>query len=156
MVYFVVRYTSRYNDLIKSISQILIIFRNYINNICLIITNSENSTITIQSEIECQFKTKFKIDKILFTTLQSDGVELCDQLENYNKKMEYIENIIIKTSDLTQHIDPLFDFDIIDDREKYINEFEESLKIFNIEFKKANEKDLKRALYFSLRDYKEI
>lgn len=155
MVCFVVRYTSRYDDLIKSISQMLMIFRKYINNICLIITNSENSTITIQSEIEYQFKTKFKIDKILFTTLQSDGVELCDKLENYKKNMEYIENIIIKTSDLTQHIDPLFDFDIIDDREKYINEFEESLKVFNIEFKKAKEKDLKRALYFSLRDYKD-
>lgn len=80
------------------------IFRNYRNNICLIITNSENSTMTTQSEIELQFKTKFKIDKILFTTLQSDGVELCDKLENYKKQMEYIENIIIKTSDLTQHI----------------------------------------------------
>lgn len=104
MVCFVVRYTSRYDDLIKSVSQMLMIFRNYRNNICLIITNSENSTMTTQSEIELQFKTKFKIDKILFTTLQSDGVELCDKLENYKKQMEYIENIIIKTSDLTQHI----------------------------------------------------
>lgn len=155
MICFVVRYTSRYDDLIKSVSQMLMIFRNYRDNICLIITNSENSTVKTQSEIEFEFKNKFKIEKILFTTLESDGIELCDKLENFKQQMKYIENIIIKASDLTQHIDPLCDFDVIDDREKFINEFEESLKIFNNEFKKTSEKDLKRALYFSLRDYKD-
>lgn len=133
----------------------LMIFREYHKNICIIVTNSEKSTIKSQSEIEQIFRTKFKIDKFLFTTLQSNGLDICDKLENYKNQMEFIDRINIKTSDLTQNINPEFDFDVMEDREKFINEFNDSLKIFTSEFLKARDKDLKRALYFSLRDYKD-
>ncbi len=66
--------------------------------------------------------------------------------------MNNIEKVTIKTSDLTQNIDPEFVLDVINDWEKYINEFQDSLKIFNSEFRKGTVKDLKKALYFSLRD----
>lgn len=155
MICFIVRYTSRYDDVIKSVSQMLMIFREYHKNICIIITNSENSTIKSQSEIEQIFKTRFKIDKFLFTTLASDGYDLCDKLEKYKNEMKFIDKINIKTSDLTQNINPEFDFDVMEEREKFINEFNESIKVFTTEFLKASDKDLKRALYFSLRDYKD-
>ena len=155
MICFIVRYTPRYDDVIKSVSQMLMIFREYHKNICIIITNSENSTIKSQSEIEQIFKTKFKITNFLFTTLMSDGLDICDKLEKYKSQMEFIDKINIKTSDLTQNINPEFDFDVMEDREKFINEFNESLKVFTTEFMKTNDKDLKRALYFSLRDYKD-
>ena len=155
MICFVVRYTPRYSDLIMSVSQMLMIFKDYRKNICLIITNSETSSIRTQSEIELLFKQKFGIDKILFSTLNSDGLDLCDKLEKYKNEMNNIEKVNIKTSDLTQNIDPQFDLDVMDDREKYINEFQNSIKTFNSEFRRATDKDLKRALYFSLRDYKD-
>lgn len=69
--------------------------------------------------------------------------------------MPFHEHLNIKTTDLSQTIDPKFDLDCIDDREKYIKELQDSLKIFLDEFKKATEKDLKRALYFTFREYKE-
>lgn len=155
MICFIVRFTPRYDDVIKSVSQMLMIFREYHKNICIIVTNSEKSTIKSQSEIEQIFRTKFKIDKFLFTTLESKGLDICDKLENYKNQMEFIDRINIKTSDLTQNINPEFDFDVMEDREKFINEFNDSLKIFTSEFLKTNDKDLKRALYFSLRDYKD-
>ena len=43
MICFVVRYTSRYDDTIKGVSQMLMIFREYRKNICFIITNSEKA-----------------------------------------------------------------------------------------------------------------
>ena len=155
MICFIVRYTPRYDDIIKSVSQMLMIFREYHKNICIIVTNSEKSTIKSQSEIEQIFKTKFRIDKFLFTTLHSNGVDICDILDNYKNKMEFIDKINIKSSDLAQNIDPQFDFDVMEDREKFLNEFQDSLKIYKSEFLKAQDKDLKRALYFSLRDYKD-
>lgn len=155
MICFIVKFTPRYDDVIKSVSQMLMIFREYHKNICIIVTNSEKSTIKSQSEIEQIFKTKFRIEKFLFTTLESCGLYICDKLENYKNQMEFIDRINIKTSDLTQNIAPEFDFDVMEDREKFINEFNESLKIFTSEFLKANDKNLKRALYFSLRDYKD-
>ena len=66
--------------------------------------------------------------------------------------MNNIEKVTIKTSDLTQNIDPEFVLDVIDDWVKFINEFQDSLKIFNSECRKGTVKDLKKALYFSLRD----
>ena len=155
MICFVVRYTSRYHDIIKGVSQMLMIFREYRKNICLIITNSEKTNIKIQSEIEQIFKKRFGIEKIIFSTLNTDGLDLCDKLEKYKIEMEFIERINIKSSDLTQSIDPEFDLDVMDEREKYIKEFENSLKIFDSEFRRASDKDLKRALYFSLKDYKD-
>lgn len=155
MICFIAKYTSRYDDLIKSVSQMLMIFKEYRKNICLIVSNSEESSIKQQSEIEQIFKTKFGIEKILFSTLEMDSLEILDKLEKFKVDMPFHEHLNIKTTDLTQTIDPQFDLDCMDDREKYITEFQKSLKIFLAEFQKATEKDLKRALYFTFREYKE-
>ena len=155
MICFIVKYDTRYDALIKSVSQMLMIFKDYRENICLIITNSENSNIKIQSEIEQLFETKFRIKNIIFSTLESNELILLDKLEKFKKNMPFQEHLNIKTRDLTQTIDPQFDLDFCDDREKYIKEFQDSLKIFSTEFQKATEKDLKRALYFTFRDYKD-
>ena len=66
-----------------------------------------------------------------------------------------IDNVTIETRNLLQTIDPEFDIDVFEDREKYLEEFQESLKLFEDEFKKTKERDLKRALYFALKNYKE-
>ena len=155
MICFIVRYTPRYDDIIKSVSQMLMIFKDYRKNICSIITNSETSTIKTQSEIEKVFKTKFGIDKIIFSTLGTNELEILDKLEKFKNDMPFQEHLNIRTRDLTQTIDPEFDLDCCDVRDKYIKEFQDSLKIFSDEFQKANEKDLKRALYFAFRDYKD-
>lgn len=155
MICFIARYIPRYDDLIKSVSQMLMIFKEYRKNICLIITNSETSNITTQSEIETVFKTKFGITKILFSTLKSNKLELLYKLEKFKNDMPFQEHLNIKTRDLTQIIVPEFDLDCFDERDKYIKEFQKSLSLFMIEFQNTNEKDLKRALYFAFRDYKD-
>jgi GTPase Era involved in 16S rRNA processing len=155
MICFIARYTVRFDDLINSVSQMLMIFREYRKNICLIISNSEESTITNKADIEQIFRTKFGINNILFSTLNMNELEILDKLEKFKKDMPFVENLIFKTSDLTKTVNPQFDLDCIDDREKYIKEFQNSLKIFMDEFSKADEKDLKRALYFAFRDYKD-
>ena len=155
MICFIVKYDSRYDALIKNVSQMLMIFKDYRKNICLIITNSEDSNIKVQSEIEKIFEIKFGIKNIIFSTLLINELELFDKLEKFKKDIPFQEHLNIKTRDLTQIIVPQFDLDCCDERDKYIKEFQNSLKIFSNEFQKATEKDLKRALYFSFRDYKD-
>lgn len=133
----------------------LMIFKEYKKNICLIITNSETSNIKSQSEIETVFKNKFGITNIIFSTLKANELELLDKLEKFKNDMPFQEHLNIKTRDLTQIIDPEFDLDCCDERDKYIEEFQKSLSLFITEFHKTNEKDLKRALYFTFRDYKD-
>lgn len=149
MICFIARYIPRYDDLIKSVSQMLMIFKEYRKNICLIITNSETSNITTQSEIETVFKTKFGITKILFSTLKSNKLELLYKLEKFKNDMSFQGHLNIKTRDLTQIIVPEFDLDCFDERDKYIKEFQKSLSLFMIEFQKTNEKVLKE-LYILL------
>lgn len=57
----------------------IMIFKEYRKNICLIVSNSEESSIKQQSEIEQIFKTKFGIEKVLFSTLKMDSLEVLDK-----------------------------------------------------------------------------
>jgi GTPase SAR1 family protein len=155
MICFIARFTPRFDDLLNSVSQMLMIFSEYIKNICVIISNSEDSTTTNQAEIEHLFRTTFGINKIIFSRLNINELQLLDKLENFKSDMPFIEHLNIKTSDLTKTVNPKFDLVCFADRTNYINEFNNSLKIFSAEFEKATEKDLKRALYFTFRDYKE-
>jgi hypothetical protein len=149
------RYSPRYDDTLKSVSQMLQIFQEYRKNICLIISNSEISTKKYRAEIEHIFQIKFRINKIILSTLEINELELLDKIEKFKEDMPFIKNLNLKTSDLIRIIEPKFDLDFIDDRENYINEFQNGLKIFLEELSKATEKDLKRALYFGLRDFKD-
>ena len=60
LICFVIKYGTRYDDLIRDFNQMLLIFKNYRKNIIIIITNTEEMTMKTQSEIEKIFK-KLKI-----------------------------------------------------------------------------------------------
>ena len=158
MVCFVVKFTARYDDLVKSVTQMIKIFRNYMENILIVVTHCDckEVTITVQAEIEHIFKSKFKINNVMFTGLSTKEDWLSDQMNKFKSKMKNIEETIIETRKFYQNIDPDadFDLDVIDDREKFINKFTTTLSLFKEEFNQAKDKELKRSLYFALRDYK--
>lgn len=155
MICFVIKFTSRYDDLVKSASQMLMIFKEYRKNILLILTNSEGVSFTDKADVEHVFNQKFKITNILFTQLDMDGYSLSNSLHNYMINMANIKEVKIESRDLLKTVDPEFDIDMHDDREKYLSEFKEVLQIFKKEFKLAKDKNLKRAIFFALRGYKD-
>lgn len=79
---------------------------------------------------------------------------LCEELEKIKNKMDNIENMEIKTKDLIKTILVSENDDFVKEREKYKKEFDESIQIFNNELNKTNDSDLKKAIFFCLRDYK--
>lgn len=79
---------------------------------------------------------------------------LCNELEKIKIKMTNIENMEIKTKDIINTVLVPENDDFAKEREKYKKEFDESIQIFNNELNKANDSDLKRAIFFCLRDYK--
>ncbi len=153
MICFIVQY-EKIDLIMHNISVMLNIFKEIKKNICLIITKSEEIGVKHKAFIE-NISYSFGINKIIYSTLKSNEFELLDKLEKYKNGMTSINHLNFKTSDFIRIIEPQFDSDCCDDRKKFINEFQNSLKIFWEEFSKANEKDLKRALYFALRDYKD-
>ena len=65
--------------------------------------------------------------------------------------MENIQQIIIKTRDLAKSVPSLYNKDMKKERELFEDKFYDSLELFKKEVEKANDPDLKRALYFHLK-----
>ena len=76
-------------------------------------------------------------------------------LENLKNKMKNIPNMVLQTRDFLATVENIFDFSVMDERVNYESEFDLTLKDFKEEFKKAGDDDLKRALFFAFKDYKE-
>ena len=156
MICFVIKYSPRNDDFERELGQMLSIFDNYLKNVTIIITKSEEVTMKRKEEIKFLFKEKFNIENVLFTTKKINGYDLCYELNKCKSKMENIKQILIKTRDLAKTVPSLYNKDMAKERELYEDKFYEALDLFKKEVQNTNEPDLKRALYFAFKDFKTI
>ena len=158
MICFVIKYSPRNDDFERELGQMLMIFQNYIENILIIITKTEeiSKNIKRKGEIEFLFKNKFNIGNVLFTEKGTKDIKLCEELNKFKNKMKNIKQILVKTRDLTKTIPSLYNKDMAKEREEFEDKFYETLDLFKKEVEKAVDPDLKRALYFAFKDYKDI
>ena len=154
MICFIIKYSPRNDDFERELGQMLFIFDKYLQNILIIITKSENIDMKRKEEIKFLFQNKFKINNVLFTSINTSPEELCESLYNIKETMQNIKEIIIKTRDLAKNLSCLYDPHMAKEREEYEDKFLEAIDIFIKEFNKTKNHDLKRALYFALKDYK--
>ena len=155
MICFIIKYSPRNDDFERELGQMLYIFDNYINNISIIISKSEDITNKRKEEITFLFKNKFGIGNIIFTTNKTNGYDLCEQFNHFKNKMENIKQIIVKTRDLAKTVPSLYNKDMAKEKEIYEDKFYDALDAFKKEVEKAIDPDLKRALYFAFKDYKD-
>jgi GTP-binding protein EngB required for normal cell division len=157
MICLVTKLTARYDDIVKALLQMVKIFIEYRSNIAIIITFCENITITQEAEISVviEKKTKIKSSNIIFTSSKMSPETLREKLNSLKSKMNNIEKIQIKDRDLLNTVGNDGDLDVVEERDKFLDEFRNSLKMFKEEFNQASENSLKFALYYSFVDYKE-
>ena len=157
MICLVIKFSVRYDDIIKSALQMVKIFHDNRENILVIITNSENVSMVQMSEIEAALAKKCKIDsrKIIFTSKNTSPKEIRRKLNERKKDMKNIEKIEIKDRNLLNTVGTDGDIDVIEERETFLNDFKDSLQKFKNEFNKAHCNSLKSALYHSFVAYKE-
>ena len=103
MFCFIIKYSSRYDDCLKELSQMIDIFDNYLSNITVIITKSEGIEIKSKEELKIAFKGKFGVENVLFTNKNTDGYQLCEDLNKIKANMKNISQILVKTRDLLKH-----------------------------------------------------
>ena len=158
MICFVIKYSQRNDDFEIELSQMLSIFDNYKKNIAIIITKSEeiNNNMKRKEEIKFLFKNKFEIENVLFTTKKTAPLELCKNLNSFKSKMENIKQLLIKTRDLAKTVPSLYNKDMAKERQIYEDKFYDTLDLFKKEVDKASDPDLKRALYFACKDFKDF
>ena len=155
LICFVIKYSPRNDDFERELGQLLSIFDNYIQNVIIIISKSEDISLKRKEEIKLIFKNRFNIEKVLFTTKNTDEIQLCEDLNKFKNQVENIKNILIKTRDLAKTVPSLYNKDMAREREQYEDIFYKVLDEFKKEVEKAKDPDLKRALYFAFKDYKD-
>ncbi|OUM64429.1 hypothetical protein PIROE2DRAFT_8818 [Piromyces sp. E2] len=132
--------------------------KNTLNdNITIIITHSEDCSYTDRENIKAIFSNaNFGLTNIIFTTKnRTNPLDLCHTLVSLKNKMKNIPDMVLQTRDFLASVKNIFDFSVMDERVKYEEEFDTVLKKFKGEIKKADNDDLKRALYFAFKDFKE-
>ena len=111
-----------------------------------------------QSEIEKIFK-KYKIKNLNFTKLTTNPTDLNQKITDEVEKTENIKDNINITEEIYQQLKDencqSVNFDVIDKRAEYLKKFKNAKNLFIEEVNKAGDKELKRALYFALKDYQE-
>ena len=155
IICFVIKYSQRNDDFERELGQMLSIFENYIKNIMVIVTKSEGVKFKTKEEIKFLFKNRFSIENTIFTTKDTDEIELCDELNRFKNKVENIKQILVKTRDFAKTVPSLYNKDMAREKEIYEDKFYEALDTFKKELEQAIDPDLKRALYFAFKDYKD-
>ena len=177
MVCFVVKNDNRYDEIIKQIKAMKAIFDEFKSNIVIIITHSEEikNNIREQSNIEAVIKTKCNYENIIFSYKDIRYTILTEKLLRYLNRMQNIPCMDIKTRNLINSVGSELSDDIFKDiRAKFRKEFDDTLAIFKTEFDKYREEnenteddkkvikivnkdnyDIKRALFFALKLYKD-
>ena len=158
LICFVIKYGTRYDNLVKDFNQMLLIFKNYRKNIAIIITNTEEMTMKTQNEIVKIFK-KLKITNLIFTKLNTLPIEINEKITAEVEKTTNIEDRINVTEELYKQLKDEntegINFDVMDKRAEYLEKFRNAKKKYIEELDKTKDKELKRALYFSFKDYQE-
>ena len=133
------------------------IFFEHRDNIAIIITFSENISMTQEEEILkiIEKRLKIKPKNVIFTSKNMSSETLLEKLNTIKSPMKNIEKISIKDRDLLNTLGNDGDMDVIEDRDKFLKEFKDSLELFKKEFYNANENSLKIALYYSFVDFKD-
>ena len=157
MICLVTKLTTRYDDIVKDLHQMVKIFESNRDNLAIIVTFCEDLTLQQEAEIQKIIEKKMKINSqnIIFSSNKMSSEMLLDKINNIKSKMTNIEKIEFKDIDLLNIVGNDGDINVIEERDKFLDEFKNSLEKFKEKFNKAEDNSLKFALYFAFVDYKE-
>ena len=157
MICLVIKYYTRYDDILKSAVGMTRIFNSNINNIAIIISFCENISITAEEDIKLILEKKCRIKKenIIFTSNNISSEELLTRLNKIKSNMSNIEKIKFNERDLLSTFKCDGEIDLIEEREKFLEEFKKKLEIIKKDFNNVNDNLLKFILCFTLFDFKE-
>lgn len=157
VICFILKYDNRYDLLLISIIKMINIFKHHLNNVCIIFTHSENVSLKIKAEICNVIEEEVGIveKKIIFSTLDTSEERLSKELETIKLKMVNIEETIIESSELLKQFDMSVSLKYQECSEEFLKKFQMMMDQLTAEFDKTQDKELKRALYFSLKNVKD-
>ena len=177
IICFVVKYDVRYDTMIGQVKEMKNIFEDYKKNTVIIITHSETikDNLRERTNIEAVLKARCGYEKVIFSYKNIGYTILTDKIKNYMNVVENIPCMEIKTRNIINSMGSDLCDDIFKEiRKKFKEEFDNTLALFQTEFDKyrddnentENENEvikirnqdnyeIKRALFFALKLYKD-
>lgn len=152
MICLVTKLTTRYDDIVKDLHQMVRIFESNRDNLAIIVTFCEDLTLQQEAEIQKIIETKMKINpqNIIFSSNKMSSEMLLDKINNIKSKMTNIEKIEFKDIDLLNIVGNDGDINVIEERDKFLNEFKGSLEKFKEKFIKVEDKFIKVCFIFCI------
>ena len=123
LICFVIKYEINNSEIIKQFEQMYEIFKKYINNICIILTNTQVMSLPNQTEVENIFD-KYNIKNIIFTKDSTSPMEINNKLNNVIEKSIILrEKINLKKElHLLKYLDLLhFKLNFPEKRDEYLD-----------------------------------
>lgn len=157
MICFIIELFDRIGPIKKEIDEMINIFKNYKNNITIIITKTDRRSNFNEKEaklIKKDIEKFFKIKNVIFTHEKSNGYAICDELNDFQLKMKNIQSVSIKIDSIVKNTSFISIPEIEQKMELYQNKFNTILDDHNNELKRHKENDLRLAIYFSLKSWK--
>ena len=156
LICFIIKNEFRYDYIIKNAFIMSKIFSEHKNNICIIITFSEDLNNIKKSEIKNILNIKLKIpnDNIIFSSNKVSKDEILNNINKVKNKVQNINSIKFSLKYLLRTVGcEICDFSMIEIREKYEKEYRDALRKFKKEFDNSKDNSLKMQLSFGIRNY---
>lgn len=152
---FVVERRDRFELIVDSLIGLKETFEDYCNNIIIIITKTDEIGNSKKRELQNYIVEKTGFNKIIFSDINKTGRELLYYINNFITDMEVLREVTPKSREFLKYFKKATDDNMKRFKREFIDEFEETIEIFQEKFDQpSTDKALKRALYFSLKDYK--
>ena len=152
---FVVERRDRPELIVDSLIGLKETFEDYCNNIIIIITKTDEIGNSKKRELQNYIVEKSGFNKIIFSDINKTGRELLYYINNFITDMEVLREVTPKSREFLKYFKKATDDNMKRFKREFIDEFEETIEIFQEKFDQpSTDKALKRALYFSLKDYK--
>eukprot|EP01087_Luapelamoeba_hula_P018467 TRINITY_DN5949_c0_g1_i1.p1 TRINITY_DN5949_c0_g1~~TRINITY_DN5949_c0_g1_i1.p1 ORF type:complete len:575 (-),score=61.72 TRINITY_DN5949_c0_g1_i1:45-1736(-) len=159
--------TDRFDDIMHRLSKVFRLFRHHVRNIVVILTHCDLFSIKQRAEAVYVIQNTFKVDHVFEKHMRTTGEELAAWIYSFIEPNEKQTKAGIKAFETVHEGEGLFETDnfanlicdteidasVIDSRDALRNKFQGIYAQHVAEFRRTQEPELKRALYFSLKNY---
>lgn len=153
-ILFVVERRDRISQINKILNDFKVIFENYLDNIIVVITKTEELDNDKKSFFIKKISEKTSLEKIIFSNNNVDSITIMNKIGDYQRNMNILKEVSPNTIKFAQDFKNISDNNVNIIKNKFLKEFNNALEIFDKQFDSSQDKALKRALYFTFRDYK--
>jgi hypothetical protein len=151
---FVIKYSERYDLLIRAAARMFRIFHEHKNNIAIIITFSEELGNSQMKEIQNIFKAKFSIDedKVIFSSNDIESSEILRRINIIKRNVLNINSIKFNEQSLLSKNEE-GGLEIVEFRENKMKEYKKIINILKSRLDEEYEPQIKKALLETIKYY---